>query len=161
MAWLWLFVAVVVISFGGVLIFGAPYLPTLKKQIKLALDLAQLKPGQTLLELGSGDGRVMRAAAKRGFQVVGYELNPLLVVFSKITTWRYRKLVKIHWQNFLTTDWPEADAIFIFGLARIMPKVDELVVARAKKPVRLVSFTFQIPGKKPATTSEGLFVYDY
>lgn len=161
MAWPWLIMAVVVISFGGVLIFGAPYLPTLKKQIKVALDLAELKPGQTLLELGSGDGRVMRAAAERGFRVVGYELNPLLVVFSKIITWRYRTLVKIHWQNFLSAKWAPADAIFIFGVARIMPKVDELVVTKAKKPVRLVSFTFQIPGKKPVKAHEGLFVYDY
>jgi ribosomal protein L11 methylase PrmA len=71
--------AVLVILFGFVVAFGAPYLPTLRPQITMALDMLDLKKGQTLLELGSGDGRVMMAAAERGWNVIGYELNPLLV----------------------------------------------------------------------------------
>lgn len=158
---LWIILAIIVICFGGVIAFGAPYLPTLKGQIGLALDLVELEPGQTLLELGSGDGRVLLAAARRGYHVVGYELNPLLVIISLVRTWRYRRLVTIHWRNFLTADWPPAEAIFIFGLDRIMPKVDAKIAKSASKPVRLVSFTFKIPGKKATRTASGLFVYDY
>jgi ribosomal protein L11 methylase PrmA len=66
--------------FGFVLIFGAPYLPTLDKPMKAALELAELKPGQTLLELGCGDGKVLIAAAKQGVHATGFELNPLLVI---------------------------------------------------------------------------------
>jgi hypothetical protein len=56
MIWLVLVILVMLICFGGVLLFGAPYLPTLKPQVHAALELANLKPGQTLLELGCGDG---------------------------------------------------------------------------------------------------------
>lgn len=69
----------VIIIFGFVILFGAPYLPTLKPQIKIALDMLDLQPGQTLIEIGSGDGRVLKAAAERGWNAVGYELNPVLV----------------------------------------------------------------------------------
>src|SRR5690554_3061153 len=100
---------VLALVFGLVVFFGAPYLPTLKSQKETALDMLDLKPGQTLLELGSGDGRVARSAAKRGVKVVGYELNPFLVILSRIVTWKYRKKVKIIWGNYWRHKWPEAD----------------------------------------------------
>lgn len=56
---------------GFVVFFGPPYVPTRKRNMQAALDLLELKPGQTMLELGSGDGRVLIAAAKQGVNVVG------------------------------------------------------------------------------------------
>ncbi len=155
---------VLVFLFGFVVAFGAPYLPTLKKQTDEALDLLDLKPGQTLLELGCGDGRVARAAAKRGITVVGYELNPLLVVIAKLTTFRYRKLVTIKLANFWTVKTPPTDAIFVFLLDKYMPKLDTKIVqkqAEQKKPILLLSFTFQVPGRKPIAKNGGLFLYKY
>lgn len=153
-----------VLLFGFVVAFGAPYLPTLKKQTDEALDLLALKPGQTVLELGSGDGRVMLAAAKQGLNVVGYELNPILALVSRIVTWRYRKQVKVVWGNFWHKKWPPADGIFVFLLDRYMVKLDQAITGyqqKQTKPVRLVSFTFAIPHKKPAKTIGGLLRYDY
>lgn len=158
---LWIILAVIVVSFGGVLAFGAPYLPTLKSQAETALDLAELSPGRILLELGSGDGRVALAAARRGYKVVGYELNLLLVLVSRLITWRYRELVTIHWSNFLSADWPPADVIFVFGLDRLMSKINSKIELETKKPTRLISYAFRVPGKKPTKSSNGLFVYDY
>jgi hypothetical protein len=82
------FLAVVFICFAGVILFGAPYLPTLKPQIHAALELANLRPGQTLIELGCGDGRVLIAAAHTGIKSIGYELNPLLALIAWIRTIR-------------------------------------------------------------------------
>lgn len=148
----------VVLAFGAVILFGAPYLPTLSKQIDAGLDLLDLKPDQTLLELGSGDGRVLVAAAKSGLQVVGIELNPILVVVSWLRTWRYRRQVRIIWGNFWRTPWPPADGVFVFLHDRFMPKLD----ARMQKiEVPLISYAFQIPGKKPAATKDGIFLYKY
>ncbi|MGH7240431.1 MAG: hypothetical protein ACREHG_10285 [Candidatus Saccharimonadales bacterium] len=152
--------ALVIASFCFVILFGAPYLPTLKKQIDLALDLAEIKPGGVLLELGSGDGRVLLLAAKRGYRAIGYEINPLLVVISKFITWRYRDLVEIRWGNFLTAKWPATGAIFVFGIGRIMPKIDAKI-RQAKKPVRLISFAFPVHGQDPLVVKDGLYVYSY
>lgn len=150
-----------IITFGGVLLFGAPYLPTLKRQTDAALDLLELEPGQTLLDLGCGDGRVLRAAAKRGIKSVGYELNPFIYGVAKLNTWRYRKHVKVIYGDFWSRQWPPADGIFLFLHPRFMSKLDAKISADAKKPVRLASYAFQIPGKRPVKTGEGLFVYDY
>ena len=152
---------ILLLLFGFVILFGAPYLPTLKPQVKTAFELLDLKPGQTLLELGSGDGRVMREAAKRGLRVVGYELNPFLVVVSMFVTVRYRENVTVIWGNFWTKNWPPADGAFVFLLDRYMPKLESKIENSEHKPKKLVSFAFQIPGKKPAKTKNGLFLYVY
>ena len=152
---------VIIACFGFVLVFGPPYLPTLTKQMKIALKLADLQPGQTLLELGCGDGKVLVAAAQQGVRAVGFELNPLLVIFCKLRCWRYRHLVEVHWANFWTRPWPATDVILIFGLPRLMKKLDTKIVHDARKPVKLVSFAFPIPDKRAVQHEAGVFVYEY
>lgn len=158
---LYYIVAGIALLFGFVVLFGAPYLPTLKPQIRTAFDLLDLKPGQTLLELGSGDGRVMREAARRGLSVVGYELNPLLVLISLAVTWRYRHSVRIVWGNFWIRQWPPSDGAFVFLLDRYMAKLDSKIKESKHGPKRVVSYAFKMPGKKPAKTENGLHLYIY
>lgn len=161
MIWFGLALIVILFCFGGVLIFGAPYLPTMKPQVDAALKLANLKPGDTILELGSGDGKVLIAAAKKGINSVGYELNPLLVVLSWLRTRKYRKNVKIIWGNFFTKEWPNHQAIFTFLLPRLMLKLDKKVIQSKHKPVKLVSFAFEIPSRKPIKIDQGVYLYLY
>jgi 16S rRNA A1518/A1519 N6-dimethyltransferase RsmA/KsgA/DIM1 with predicted DNA glycosylase/AP lyase activity len=113
-----------------------------------------------LLELGSGDGAVLLAAAKRGIWGVGYELNPLLVLISR---WRLRNYphTRVIWGNFWRQDWPEADGIFCFGLQKFMNKLDTKIVQKSKKPVKLASFAFRISDKKPASKKDGVYLYVY
>lgn len=161
MIWLELLIAAAVICFAGVLAFGAPYLPTLKRQIDIALDLADLRPGDTLLELGCGDGRVLVAAARRGINVVGYELNPILAAVAWLRTIRYRRQVKVIMGDFWRQQWPPADAIFTFLLPRLMPKLDKKIHRFGHRPLKLVSFAFEIPDKPAAVHSHGVYLYVY
>ncbi len=153
--------AALIICFGGVVLVGAPYLPTLGPQIKAALELADLQAGDTLLELGCGDGKVLIAAARQGINVVGYELNPLLVIVSWLRTRRYRKQVRIIWGDFWQKTWPPADAIFVFLLSKYMSKLNNKVVRYANHPVSLVSFAFQIPDLPPTKEKAGVYLYRY
>lgn len=147
--------------FGFVLAFGAPYLPTRRKEAEIALDLLGLKKGQTLYDLGCGDGRVLKLAAKQGFRGVGYELNPLLVLAAKIHTYKYRRQIKIVWGNFWKADVSEADGVFIFLLERFMRKLDRKLQREIRKPVRVVSFAFKIPDRKIEKTKNGMYLYEY
>lgn len=151
-----------VLAFGLVVFVGAPYLPTLQPTVAEALKLAGLKPGQTLLELGSGDGRMLLAAAKQGSRAVGYELNPLLVLWSKAITWRYRHLVQVRWGNYWLAKWPETEVIYVFLLQKYMKKLDNKIVQTYPgQKVKLVSLAFTIPGKKPTKQTSSLYLYQY
>jgi len=158
MVFIFIAILVIILAFGGVLLRGAPYVPTLDKQAKTALELLDLKSDQTLLELGSGDGKVMLAAARAGLNVVGIELNPFLVVISWLRTRRYRKQVRIIWGDFWRVTWPECDGVFAFLLGRFMSRLDTRM-HQVQKP--LVSFAFQIPGRKADTERAGVYLYRY
>lgn len=150
---------IVVLSFGLVVFFGAPYLPTLHDQQESALDLLNLKEGQTLLELGSGDGRILKSAARQGIKAIGFELNPILVFISRINCYRYRSLVTIKCQNFWTVKLPEADGVYVFLLSKYMERLNKKIIRDYSKKVKLVSFAFAIPSQTPLAKKDGLYLY--
>jgi SAM-dependent methyltransferase len=165
---MWLAVIIIVLCFSLVVLVGPPYLPTLDKPLAAALELLDLQPGQTLIELGCGDGKVLVAAARRGWKVVGIELNPILVVVCWLRTWRYHRQVKVVWGNYwLLRSWPAADGIFGFVLPRYMAKLDHTIRQwqhrsdMAGQPVKLASFAFAIPGKTVSRERDGVMLYKY
>ena len=159
---LFLILGSVFLGFGLVVFFGAPYVPVLSAQKFHALELLSLKPGDTLLELGCGDGRMVAAAAASGLRVVGYELNPFLALYAWLRTRKYRKNVTIIWGNYWTKPWPKVEGIYVFLLDKYMKKLDNKIMQTyAPGRVRLVSFAFKVPGKKPVKSSRGLFLYQY
>ncbi len=136
-------------------------MPTLGSQVQPLVDALELKPGQVLLDLGCGEGRLLKAAAKRGIRGVGYEINPWLYAAARINCWRYRRLVSIKLGNYWHAQWPKADGIFVFLIDRYMPKLDRELKRRITSPTRLVSFAFAIPDKKPAVRGTNFYIYEY
>lgn len=57
--------------------------PTPQPLVDKMLDMAKLTPNDLLIDLGSGDGRIVITAAKRGTHAIGIEYNPDMVEFSK------------------------------------------------------------------------------
>jgi len=161
MGWFLLIVTVLIVCFAFVILFGAPYLPTLRPQIEAALDLLALEPGQTMLELGCGDGRILAAAAKRGWHCVGYELNPIMALVARLRTWRYRSQVRIVWGDFWRADWPAADGIFAFILPRFMARLNTKIAQQKAHRLKVVSFAFKIPKQPIVAERDGVFLYQY
>lgn len=150
-----------VLMFGFVVFFGAPYLPTMRTQQEVALDLLDLKNGQVLYDLGCGDGRMLRAAAKRGLKAIGYELNPILCVVAWVNTLRYRKNIKIKCGNFWKANIKNADGIFVFLIDNKMIRLDKFIQDQCKKSLKLASYAFRIPGKEETTQKAGIYLYAY
>lgn len=161
MIWILYAVLVLIFVFSSVIFFGAPYLPTLRAQTSEALDLLNLKPGQTLLELGSGDGRILREAAARGIMSIGYELNPVLYLYSMARSMKYRQFITVHLGNYWAKPLPPADGIYVFLLKRYMPKLDTKIMNEAVKPLKVVSFAFAFPNRTPRKESKGLMLYSF
>ncbi len=161
MTWLLLVGVFFILIFSFVIGFGAPFLPTLKARTPDIFKLLEMKTGQTILELGSGDGRILRAAAERGVYAIGYELNPVLVVWSMLKNWKYRKYIKVHWGNYWHKKLPVTDAIYVFLLNPYMKKLNNKLEQELNGKVKVVSFAFKIPGKKPEQELNGLYLYEY
>jgi SAM-dependent methyltransferase len=152
---------IIAVLFCFVIAVGAPYLPTLQRYVKPAIKLAKLKKGQTILELGCGDGRVLVAAAEAGLNAVGYELNPILFLISWWRTRKYRSQVRVVLGNFWNKKWPEADGIFVFLLDRYMEKLNKRIIQTYANPIKLVSFAFMIPNREEDAEDQGLHLYIY
>src|SRR3989344_7361890 len=84
------YLAVVLFSLGSLAasIKGSPYVPTPQKRVREMLSLAKLGKKDTLFDLGSGDGRILIAAAKKGICAHGWEINPILFIISQINALR-------------------------------------------------------------------------
>jgi precorrin-6B methylase 2 len=61
----------------------APWVPTREEVVEKMLDLAKVTSADVVMDLGSGDGRTVIAAAKRGARAIGVEYNPELVELSR------------------------------------------------------------------------------
>ncbi len=158
----WVIGIAIFLSYSLVLLFGAPYLPTLSKQKSEALDMLALKPGQQFVDLGCGDGRLLVAAAERGLIVTGYEMNPFLFFYAWLRTRRYGRNVKVKLRNFWKADLSSADGVFVFLLDRFMTRLDKMLSKYSKDhQIKLVSHAFKIPGKRPIHTKGALLLYIY
>lgn len=152
--------ALLTAGFGIACFTGAPYLPILGRDRRKLIELAELKPGQTLIDLGSGDGRLLRAAAQHGLHAIGYEINPILVLISRIVCWKFRHLVTIHWANMWKIRLPPADIIYVFLLDKYMRQLDKKLEAEIQQPTLVVSYVFKLP-RNPVRHNATSTVYQY
>ena len=133
----------------------AVWVPTSPALVEKMLDVAKVTPDDYVIDLGSGDGRMVIAAAKRGARALGVEYNPDMVALSR----RLAQEAGVSDRaTFVQGDMFEADiskatvlALFLLpeNLTRLEPKF------RALRPgTRIVVNTLGIPGWKPDVTEE-------
>lgn len=140
---------------------GAPFVPSEKRKVRIMLELARIKPGETVIDLGSGDGKIIIEAAKKGARAVGVEINPFLVWFSR---WRVKRLglenlVTILRQDFMKYNFGDADAVFIYLLPKAVEKIKAKMFDELKNGARVVSNTFPVQGWEPAEEMEKVRLY--
>jgi len=102
-----------------------PYVPATTQQVENVMTLlgSRVSPGGRVIDLGSGDGRIVIEAARRGYHAEGVELNPWLVWFS-----RYRALregvsgrTAFRRRNLFSHDLSKYGGVVIFGVDSLMP----------------------------------------
>jgi hypothetical protein len=165
MSEIWLLIAAIFAMLTlSVVFFGAPYVPTRARDMDKLFAAARLKKSDVLVDLGSGDGRLLLAAATRGIKSVGVELNPLLVV---ITWWRLRnirQLASVRYTNFWRYRLPsDTTCVFVFLAEPFMERLRRYLESESKRlghPITLVSYGFSLPGYKPVRTADAVLVYE-
>lgn len=142
------------------IIVGAPYVPSSKKRIKTMIELAQLKQTDILLDVGSGDGRVLRAVAPHVEKAQGIEINAPLVWWSRaMNALRGIKNVRIESKNFWNTDISGADVVLVYCIDTKMKRLEEKFTSELKKGSRVVSNGFVLPTLPPTEQKEGVTLY--
>jgi SAM-dependent methyltransferase len=149
----------------------APYIPTPQLIVEKMLEAAQVKPGEMVYDLGSGDGRiVITAARKYGARAVGVELSEDLYrsTSQRVKAMGLEDKVKIIHGNLLDLDLSPADVVTVYLLTssneRLRPNLEKYLKAGA----RVVSNDFEIRGWKPrevvkitsGNTTHSIYVYE-
>lgn len=141
-------------AFGQGLVkdLDTPYVPTPQVVVDRMLDMAQLKSGETVIDLGSGDGRIMiEAARKYGARGFGVEIDPKLV---KISNDRALKAgvadrVKFLQQDLFKTDFHEANVLTLYLLPDVNLALRPKILAELKPGSRVVSHDYGMGDWRP------------
>lgn len=128
----------------------APYVASPSRVVDMMLDMAKVKQGDVLFDLGSGDGRILIAAAERKAQATGIEINPKLVLAAteEIARAGLSNQAKVIQGDVLQTDFSAANVVTIYmdtaSNAKLRPQLEKYL----KPGSRVVSHDYEIPGWK-------------
>ncbi len=130
------------------------FVPTPQAVVDKMLELAEVKPGDVVYDLGCGNGRIVVTAAKKyGVKAVGFDINPVRVKESleNVRENHVENLVTIRQDDIFTLDLSEASVITLYLLpslnVKLMPQL-----AKCKPGTRIVSHDFDMRGAKPLVT---------
>ena len=127
------------------------------------LDLARVKKGETLVDLGAGDGRFVIAAAQRGLYAVGVEKNPFLILWARclITFLGLSKRAQMLRGDLFDHELGDVDVLVVYLFPETNQKLQPKLEKELKPGARVLTNTFAFPEWTPITTDEkeGLFVY--
>lgn len=135
----------------------APTVGSPERAIDKMLEMASPKPGETLYDLGCGDGRILVAAAER-YKVkgVGIEISNRLAqtAAENVKKHRLQNEVKIIHGNFMQTDLSPANVVTLYLATTANDTLRPNLEHYLRPNTRVVSYDYPIPGWKPVETSE-------
>ena len=133
------------------------FVPTPQAAVEKMLELAEVKKGDVVYDLGCGDGRIVVTAAKKfGAKGIGIDIDPQRIAESKenVRTNGVEKLVTIKNADIFEEDFRDANVITLYLLpslnVKLIPQFDKL-----KPGTRIVSYQFNMDGVKPKETYTG------
>lgn len=132
-----------------------PFVPTPQDVVERMLELAQVKKGDVVYDLGSGDGRIVIAAAKKyGVKAVGFEIDPDLLRQSRESIKRegLGHLAEIREQDILTVNLGPASVVTMYLLPEVNLRLRPNVWRQLKPGSRVVSHDFDMGDWKPVKT---------
>jgi SAM-dependent methyltransferase len=128
-----------------------PFLETPEAVVEAMLDLAAVGPDDVVYDLGSGDGRIVIAAARRGARGVGVESDPALVTLSGENAVRagVADRVEFRGEDLFTADVGDATVVAIYLNPKVNRRLGPHLVALLAPGTRVVSHKYEIPGWEP------------
>jgi SAM-dependent methyltransferase len=128
-----------------------PFVPTPQDVVDKMIELGGAKKGDVVYDLGSGDGRIVITAAKKGARAVGFDVDGDLVKESRenIRKAGLEKLAEIKQQDILTVDLSPATVVTMYLLPDVNLKLKPNLLSQLKPGSRVVSHAFDMGDWKP------------
>jgi tRNA G37 N-methylase Trm5 len=127
------------------------YVPTPQEVVDKMLEMADVRPGEVVYDLGCGDARIPVTAAKKfGVKAWGFDIDPDRIKDSleNVATNKVKNLVTIKQADIFELDLSKADVITLYLLpqlnVKLIPQLDKL-----KPGCRIVSHDFNMEGVRP------------
>ena len=128
------------------------------------LELAEIKPGERLVDLGAGDGRIVIAAV-RDFeaQAVGVEIDPVRWLLANIfiRLRRYDNRPKVMWGNMMNFGLSEADVVTVYLTRETNDKLKAQFEQQLKLGARVVSYAFPVKDWTPTIIDDTNLIFVY
>ncbi len=148
----------------GPALFGSPWHPISRRDLKRALDFCEVRTGDRIIDLGSGDGRVLITAAKDyGLTGTGIEIDPIKVWLAnlRVRLAGVSDKVKIVRANIYDTDYSEADILFIYLTHQAIDQLFPKILEQLKPSAKILCYRFCIRNMTPdkVNADKTLFLY--
>lgn len=129
---------------------AAPWVPMHASDVERFLQLAQVRPGERVYDIGCGDGRVVRAAARAGAHATGFEVSllPYLLAQADIAFYKNHN-ARVLYKDFWYADVRDADVVYFFLMPKIYPKLKEKLERELKPGARVIAYVWPIPDWTP------------
>ncbi len=110
-------------------------------------QIANISQKDVVIDLGSGDGRMLIHAARQGATAKGWEINPFLVLWTRLAIHHYKvgKRATVHLKNYHKANLSEATVVFIYNFPPHMPKLEEKLKKDLQKGTTIISYKFIFP----------------
>lgn len=150
-----------VLIFASVLFFGAQFVATSNERLHIMLELADLKPTEKSIDVGSGDGKILCAVAQQGYRIEGVELNPFLVKKSRRLLKKngLTALVTVTQGSFWDISVAGYDVVFVYGNKFLMPKLQEKFAHELRPGSRVISNYFTFPDWQVTRSKQDIHLY--
>jgi hypothetical protein len=138
----------------------APFWPSSQKKTQLMVKLTQIQPGDTIYELWSGDGRILRACLPyHPHKIVGYEISWILILYSRLFNRLHKENIQYKRVDLFQQDFRDADVIFCFLLPQAVQRVEQEIRPTLKPWTRFVTNIFKLEHTEHHHKEGSLYVY--
>lgn len=137
---------------------GAPFVATPRSTLLRMLKLASIKPGETVIDAGCGDGRMLVAATKQGAIAVGFERSLPTYLVAKFRSIQHKNM-HVFFRDLWKQDYSKADVVFCYLLTDTMRKFEQKIWPTLKPGARVVSHAFSFKHIEPDAKENGALLY--
>lgn len=128
-----------------------PYVPTPPSVVNAMLDLAKVKKGDLVYDLGCGDGRIVIEAAKRGARGVGIDIDPDRIAEARRNAAEagVSDRVQFRQQDLFDVDLRDADVVTLYLLQAVNMRLRPKLLEELRPGARVVSHAFDMGDWEP------------